>query len=279
MTAETLEIDYDSAMVRYESGDKFIVQIRQGSKISNYGMLGGMGPDAFVDYARGFGVEITLEHSMDLHQNFRRTWPETVQYFRYCSEETGEEGEARYQVFVRTGMVRGRVRYTAFANGNFQHLAAVGAGDATYQTVKEMYVDFDLDPGPYERGQRSPLYGSRAWLNCHDELGIEIPEKIIGRAAASRAAERLRQVMIDKMQERCPDVPIGASVAMCRSWLKGAKAVRDADGNLVPSKPHKDAEGRTTWVADVDEDELPPSPRLGRFARRTAPTAPQGATQ
>ena len=279
MAANTLEISYESALARYEAGDKVIENARQYSKIANYGFGGGMGPEAFVDYARGYGLEVTLEHARALHAGFRNTFPEMHKYFAHCSELTGDHGEAEHVVFVRTNMVRGRVRYTAIANGFFQHLAAFGAKEALYQAAKEMYVRGIAGATLEEicrgraRGQDSALYGCRAWLFAHDELGIEIPEYAIGPMRAAAAAERLRAVMIEKMSESVTDVPIGATVVMARHWFKGAKPIK-VDGRLVPSKPEKyevevdgEKQKRTRWVADVAPVAV--AQKLGRFAPRT----------
>lgn len=236
MATETLGgMDYGEAMKRYAAGDKVIEDVRQGSKIANYGMAGGMGPDAFVDYARGYGVEMTRERAVELHQAFRKKWRETNDYFNYCSNLMAGD-EAHMLVHPRTGMVRGKVRYTATCNHFFQHLAAVGATKALFHAVWEMY-----DPT-----LESPLYGCRAWLFAHDEIGMEIPYAAFGPERSHAAAMRLQEVMIGSMMVLCPNVPIGATVCMARKWLKGAKPV-EVNGLLVPSR-----QVDKKWVADTD---------------------------
>ncbi len=236
MATETLGgMDYAEAMRRYESGDKILDDVRQGSKIANYGMLGGMGPDAFVDYARGYGVEITLARARELHHALRRKWRETVPYFNYCSNLC-DGSEAERAVHPRTKMVRGKVRYTALCNFFFQHLAAIGATGALWRVVMET-----LDPT-----LNSPLYGCRAWYFGHDEIGMEIPYAVLGPKKSHEAAMRLQTVMISTMKEWVPDVPIGATVALCRRWLKGCKPIR-VGGLLVPARQ----EGKK-WVPDLD---------------------------
>jgi hypothetical protein len=236
LATETLGgMDYDEAMKRYADGDKIIEEVRQGSKIGNYGMAGGMGTDAFVDYARGYGVEMTHAEAVKIHQAFRRKWREVVDYFNYCSTLC-DGSEAEQAVHPRTNMVRGKVRYTALCNYFFQSLAAVGATEALWNVVMET-----LDPT-----LKSPLYGCRAWYFGHDEIGLEIPYAIIGPERAHAAAMRLQKVMIESMQKWVPDVPIGATVNMCRRWLKGCKPTL-MGGLLVPARQ----EGKK-WVADID---------------------------
>jgi hypothetical protein len=219
--------------------------ISGNSKIGNYGFAGGMGPDSFVDYARGYGVEMTLDEARKIHQAFRRKWREVVDYFNYCSSLC-DGSEAKQAVHPRSGMVRGKVRYTALCNFFFQCGAATGATGALWQVVMET-----LDPT-----LKSPLYGCRAWYFGHDEIGIEIPYAIIGPERAHAAAMRLQEVMISAMREWVPDVPIGATVCICRRWLKGAKAIK-VDGLLVPSRPEEYLDEKTgkkkiRWVADID---------------------------
>lgn len=231
-TADMLGMPYRQALDLYEAGDEEIANARQGNKISNYGMAGGMGWRTFIKYAKGFEVEISPEHAQKLHGGFRKKWPEMVKYFEHCSFLC-REGNAEHIVFERSGLVRGDVTYTATANGFFQHLAAMGAKAALYAVVRECYCDAG-----------SPLYGCRPWLFCHDEIGMEIPYEAVGPQGAHAAAMRLQEVMIEQMKIWCPDVPIGATAVMTRRWLKGAKPVYK-DGILVPCRK----EGKK-WVYD-----------------------------
>lgn len=204
------------------------------SKIANYGLSGGMGPAAFVSYAKGYGIEIPLSLATKLRDGFRRQWPEMNDYFAHCSAMCSED-EAKYLTFVRSGLVRGRVRYTAVCNGYFQHLAAMGAKQALYEVSRESYLGVDRNE------KASPLTGCRSWLFAHDEIGAEVPDD---RQYASDAAARVEAIMVREMRLWTPDVPIGATATMTRRWYKGAKPLRE-NGLLVPSRP----EGKT-WVVD-----------------------------
>jgi hypothetical protein len=243
MTANTLEITYEETLRRYQSGDKVIENARQYSKIAVYGYLGGMGPDAFIDYARGYSIEVTRDQAMRLHRDFRGTFLETVDYFNYCSAQCVDGGEAECTVHPITGYVRGKVRYTALANNGFQHLAAVGAKAALNRVIEEAYVE-----------ESSPIYCCRPVVFAHDSIMMETPLSLIGVARSGAAADYLSRVMVEEMQALCPDVPIATDTVMMRRWYKGAKPVR-VDGVLVPSKPEKTPDGRTIWVADLGGEE------------------------
>ncbi|MCH7843198.1 MAG: AAA family ATPase [Chloroflexi bacterium] len=244
--ASMLNISYEEFMERLDNDDEEAKDIRQGCKISNYGMSGGMGPDSFVEYARGFGVDISLERARELHQGFRVMWPEMIEYFAWCSRlsesQDVELGINQYELFV-SGLIRGNVGYTQTCNTGFQNLAAMGAKKSLFDVAEACYVKKD-----------SPLYGCRPWMFAHDEIGMEIPYDgtNIGRARASRAMKELGKVMVASMERFVPDVPIGADGAMSFRWLKSAKPVyREINGEktLVPCvKEGKD------WIEDFSRD-------------------------
>lgn len=241
MAGALLSITYEQAEKRYAANDSDVDDARQRSKSINFGAPGGLGATTLVEYMRGMGVTVSESEAKDLIDLYKRNWPEMVDYFRHISNLCSS-GEAEYVKHQRTGMIRGKVRYTAAANYYFQHLAAVGAKDAVYHVVKECYLP----------ALRSPLYGCRAVFFLHDEIGIEIP--YFSAAQASAAALRLSKVMEERMSYWCPDIPIEAGATMVRRWFKGAKAIF-IDGLLVPSKPEKYMDGgkeKTTWVADID---------------------------
>ena len=225
--AEVVCVSVPSTFVLVRDGG--VPVIVGNCKIANYGFAGGMAAKTFVDYAKGFGLIITLQQAKTLHAAFRRTWSEMPKYFQYVSSLLGDGGRAE-RVVLAGGLIRGDVSYTAVANGFFQNLAAMGAKDALYCVVRECYIV-----------RNSALYGCRPWLFAHDEIGMEIP---YSGKRASDAALRLQTVMIERMGHWCPDVPIGATACMARQWYKGAKAIFE-NGIMVPSKP----DGKK-WIAD-----------------------------
>lgn len=232
LAADMIGMPYRDAEEKLKAGDAQIANARQFAKIGNYGFAGGMSPKTFIDYAKGYGEIVSMNDAKALWGGFRRKWGEMEQYFQFVSQLC-DGGKAPEIIHPRTGMQRGRVRYTAACNHFFQHLAAIGAKEALYQTVRECYID-----------SGSPLYGSRPWLFAHDEIGLEIPIGHLGPQKTHEAAQRLEQVMVSAMKRWCPDVPIAATVAMSYQWFKGAKPVHEK-GILLPCRP----EGKL-WVAD-----------------------------
>ena len=237
LAAQCLGLAYEEALARYTAGDVEIEEWRQLCKIANFGFPGGMSAGTFVEYAAGYDKVIDLGTSETLQRNWKKRWPEMIHYFRYVSNLCGR-GNADEVVHPRTGYLRGDVRYTATCNGFFQHYTAAGAKRALWRVTKECYVKYD-----------SPLYGSRPVMFLHDEIIMETPDE---RDYASRAADRLAEVMRSAMAEIVPDVKIRAKPVMMRRWYKGANPIRK-DGFLVPSKPvaiQKDGRKATIWVED-----------------------------
>jgi DNA polymerase-1 len=244
VAADMLDISYEEALERMQAGDNEVKDNRQLAKPANFGFPGGMGPAAFVEYAEGYGITVTRDKAKHLHKTFRKMWPEMKNYFKYCSSLV-DRGKryAKHVEFVRSGLVRGDVKYTAICNGFFQHLAAMGAKDALYEVTKECYLNVKPDGSP------SPLGGCRPVFFLHDEIGMEVPytgEWLDGRA--SQAADRLSEVMIQVMSKWVSDLPVLADAVMMRRWYKGAEPVREG-GMLVPCKPVK-KENKTIWVKD-----------------------------
>lgn len=230
VAADLADVSYEEAKKRRRSGDKHIGQLRQLAKVANFGFPGGMGWRTFVEYAQGYGMNITAKEAKALQHTFMQSWPEMKHYFEYCSELTAG-GSADVVTFVRTGMQRGDVNYCATCNGFFQHLAAIGAKEAVYNVVKECYLG------------DTALRGCRPWLFLHDEIGIEVPDD----GNAHLAAARLEQVMVESMQVWIPEIPITCSPCLVPRWYKGAEPVY-VEGKLVACRP-ENKEGKTTWVA------------------------------
>lgn len=230
LAAMLLGISPSEARARYKAGDTEISDHRQLMKIANYGFAGALGAPTFVNYARGFDVEITLEESQRLRKAFLNTWIEMQDYFKFVNRETSSgTGTLVHPI---SGRICGQRRYSQYANARFQGRVADGAKAALVDVTRECYTD-----------RNSPLWGARPVLFLHDELILEIPE-----AQASAAAARQTELMIAAMRRYIPDVPVTCEPALMRRWYKGAKPLY-VDGKLVPVKPIYDG-AKTTWVQD-----------------------------
>ena len=205
--------------------DKDVVEKRTLSKVLNFGLPGGMGAEAFRDFAKdSYDVVLSSEEAKALKAKWLAQWPEMSEYFRIIGGMIKDYDDRGVQVgdveqFV-SGRIRGRARYTAMANSLFQGLAADGAKAAMYALAKACYL------------REGALFGSRSVAFIHDEVIMLHPE-----ATASDRAKLQAQIMCAEMQEVVPDVTITASPALMRRWYKSADAVYDKDNNLIPWEP------------------------------------------
>lgn len=218
-----LHIPYDEGLKRKK--DKDVVEMRTLSKAVNFGLPGGMGAEAFRDFAKAsYDVILTGEEAKTLKTKWLAQWPEMPDYFRVIASlvrgyDDKGNGVGDIEQFV-SGRIRGRARYTAMANGFFQSLAADGAKAAVYALAKACYL------------RAGALYGSRSVAFIHDEVIMEHPE-----ATAAERAKLQAEIMCAEMQAVVPDVKVTASPALMRCWYKGADAVYDKNNNLIPWEP------------------------------------------
>lgn len=65
---------------------------RTFSKSLNFGYLYGMSAKTFVDYAKGFNLDITEEHSEELRNNFFEAYPRLLPWHEECKEYARKNG-------------------------------------------------------------------------------------------------------------------------------------------------------------------------------------------
>lgn len=216
--AATLErMSYDDAAAALKAGDKRIKNARQFAKIANYGMAGGMGPASFSDYARGYGITLSVGEASVVKDAWLATWGEMSDYFAVAAEVAGDLGTGLIEQ-IGSGRLRGGVSYTEACNTMFQGLVADAAKDAMWH----------LWLACADERQGSPLYGSHIVAFLHDEYMVEIPE-----TRADECAREVAKVVCDAAQVWMPDVPVTASPCLMRHWSKGAKETYNEDGEMI----------------------------------------------
>ena len=199
---------YDRTMTEYKAGNKMAKRARQLAKVANFGFPGGMSAKTMVPYAKGYGVIITPQEAIELHEAWLNRYPEMAMYFEAISEMV-DAGGGRFTYHCPvTEFVRGGVGYTEGCNHPFQLRVAVATKRATYRAVKLSYIG------------DGPLRGCRPWGMIHDELIVSAP-----RAKAVAAAPRLAEVMTEELQALCPDVRVSADGHIMEHWYKDAEPV------------------------------------------------------
>lgn len=224
-----LGMEYEEALARADEPQ--VADARQAAKPCNFGFPGGMGWANFINYAWAtYRVRFTEERAKHLKGVWLASFPEMAQYFAWVSGKFGDRDTAIHQ-HIRSRRWRGRVRYCALCNTNFQELTANGASEGFWQVIKECYVQCG-----------TPLFDSRVVMYTHDEIVTETALE-----HSHEAAMRLSTVMADCFTKWHPDVPAVACTGPGKNarqvapavgyvYSKDLKAVWE-NGRLVPWKP------------------------------------------
>lgn len=224
LAATILGISYDEA--KRKKKDPEVYAARQLAKILNFGLGGGMGVRRLVEACAIAGVQIDETRARELIAAYKQQWPEIAQAFTHAARATEATGVAD-ALTPWSGRLRANCYYSEFLNNVFQASVADMAKAALFAVVYECYTD-RLYPGtPAVAG--TPLYGSRVVMFLHDELFAELPAEQAD--AAARRMAQLQTAVAGRTQER---VLMTCTPALMLEWSKGAEAVYNAEGELVP---------------------------------------------
>jgi hypothetical protein len=217
-----LRLPYEAALSIYQdtSHPRFaeVKDRRQRAKVANFGIPGGLGVEALVSYAKGYGLNLTYNDADELIKAWKEQWPVMKEYFKMMSQAARSGIEGRFTVRqLGSGRLRAGCSYTSGANTYFQGLAADGAKAAMWQLYKACY----LDTG-------SPLHGVRMWAFIHDEFMFEGPEE-----TAHLWAPEASRIMVEAMGKYTPDVKQAAEPCLMDTWSKKAETLYDATGKLL----------------------------------------------
>jgi DNA polymerase I-like protein with 3'-5' exonuclease and polymerase domains len=213
-------LDYAEALARYTAGDEELKAARKLAKVLNFGLPGGMGADSFVEYARGFGLDLDARFVQGLKSDWLQAYPEMQDYFHHLAQLAGA-AEAFTLVQLRSGRVRAGCRYTSGCNSYFQGLAADGAKRAGCLLARRVLLP-----------SGGPLYGCLLHAFVHDEFLISAPV-----ATFREAATALEATMVEGMAHFIPDVAIRVDVTASDRWAKAARRIVDGDGLLQVWSP------------------------------------------
>lgn len=219
LAAQLAHVSFEEATERYKNKDKEIKHFRQHSKPANFGFMGGMGPEAYVSYARGYEINIDIAQASYMKGVWKDTWPEQADYFRLIGEQT--RSESGTITLPRSGFRRADIRFTQAANTYFQGSAAQISKRSLWEATKRCYSQ-----------KNSTLYGSRPVIFIHDENVLEVRLDRVHEVAVE-----LETLMVEVMEEATPDVPAAASATAMIHWSKDAERVTDNEGRLIPWMP------------------------------------------
>lgn len=214
LASQLLGIPYREAVTRHKAGDEDVAAKRQIAKAANFGFPGGMGAASFVEFARGYGLDLSLSFVEALRADWLRTYPEMSAYFEHINSLA--QGKDNFDlVQVGSGRKRGGCRYTSACNSLFQGLAADGAKQAAWELVRQTTLPWGT------------LRGCVVHAFVHDEFLLSAPREQVATAGAA-----LERIMVDSMRAWIPDVRISVDVVAAERWTKRAKRVVNAQGLL-----------------------------------------------
>lgn len=191
-----------------------------------------------------------LDAGKRAREGWFRQWPEMSPkdgYFKKIKEQIKNPGPSGTpEITYLDGMVRGGVGFCDGANGHFQRTLAHASKSAFAQVQRECadrtwrVRSSEMMKSRYDGGE-SPLYGSRAIANFHDEIIAEHP-----RSVASDGAIRISEVMVETLRWHCPELApaVFAEPTLMGKLYKGAQPVwKDGikDGTLLewfPKEKH-----------------------------------------
>lgn len=212
---------YDEVKVAYKAGESWAKDWRQRAKAMNFGLPGGLGARTFMQYAKNYGVNLTLNESYDMIASWFQARPEVQQYLDHWGDAIATEmrvfgGETITVRQPGSGRLRGNCGYSQAANTGFQGLAADGIKLAIAEHFRRSFTPSDA------------LFGTRLTVMIHDELLLEGPRETLGTWSAA-----LESVMLQGMQTMTPDVKVSAEAVAMARWRKTAKRLIDPAGRLV----------------------------------------------
>lgn len=236
MAATILDKPLEWVLENKKSRD--VKDARTFAKICNFGLPGGLGAPALVDYARSnYGVTMTLQFAINLVRLYFQTWPEQRLLFEYVKGKVGDtEGEISQT--IGAPLRHGSRRFTQASNLLFQGPVAQIAKEALWRVQWEMYLgddgwrtDFPVEPGGAEGVSISPLFGSRTVAFVHDEILSELPNEPRRRTAA---AYRQAELMNLTMNEYLVNTPSVCEPALMTCWEKDCELVLNEEGYIMP---------------------------------------------
>lgn len=175
--------------------DQVTKEERTYAKACNFGFPGGLGVKQFLQYAKyTYGISsLTLQQASDFKSKWLEAFPEMKMYL----DASGQKFRSKITATTITGRMRSNCTFTQAKNFPFQGLASDGGKLALYALIKADY---------------------RVVNYVHDEFVLEIPSDNEDLMAEQIIVAEC--MMIDQMQNVCPDLKIGIESSICDFWKK-----------------------------------------------------------
>ena len=175
---------YYAGILFGKSPEKVTKEERQAAKAANFGFPGGLGTKTFIEFSRGYGLELTESEASRMKDVWFDAFPEMQDYLR----------DSDGIIMTTTGRIRGNTTFCAEKNTPFQGLAADGAKLALFYLQKA---------------------GFNIVLFCHDEIVTEVPI-----LEAKKLLAKQEEIMIQSMYKVTPDIKITVESQISAFYIK-----------------------------------------------------------
>lgn len=211
-------------------------ECRQAAKPVNLGCPGGQSAKTIQRTAKEtYGIDITLEQAGKWKEMAMDRFPEFRQFFGNARSDgrierlRQHQGKYGYAVEVCGAYLANR-SYTKAANALLmQTRGALGVKIAMIK-LYEACTNREL---------KSPLWGCSLKALVHDEFVMSVPKH-----RADRCAEEMAQIMLEGMQQLCPDMRIGIEMIRQKRW--GKTGYHEEEYHLCPKKNLETLTGKNT---------------------------------
>ena len=177
---------YYASVMNECSLEEVTKQMRQEAKAANFGFPGGLGIETFIEFSKGYGLDISVSKAQEMKDVWFTAFPEME---HYMNEKEHDEA-----TWTLSGRKRANASFCARKNTPFQGAACDGAKLALYELDRN---GFDVTGF------------------VHDEVISEVPVHL----AQQKQTEQER-IMIEQMSIICPDVKISVESMISGVYTK-----------------------------------------------------------
>jgi DNA polymerase I-like protein with 3'-5' exonuclease and polymerase domains len=161
--------DVHKYMATFNTGkpiDEISKEDRNLAKVSNFGYPGGLSPTSFVDYAKGYGLDVTVEQAEQAYESWITAFPEMEQHLQPM-DDLYSDFSGRFWTKTWLGFERRNATMPQICNTEFQSTGAYGAAVMLWNSYCKGFrmVNFihdEIIPEiPMEEAMRSVLQNVR----------------------------------------------------------------------------------------------------------------------
>ena len=175
---------YYASILYGKSEDKITKNERQAAKPASFGFAGGLGCKTFIQFAKGYGLNLSQQDAQNMKEKWFHAFPEMEEYLK------GEQG----YVFTMSGRKRANTSFCAEKNTPFQGSASDGLKLALYELDKQSY---------------------HIVAEVHDQILVEAP-----RLNSDLTMKKVQRIMEESMRKVVPDVKISTEGMVLERWTK-----------------------------------------------------------